>query len=173
MGVGTTLLVISAFGVAAVAFAAMEKEKNNLAGKNKWGRKDKIDELRKDKNAYQQRKVLTRTEVVFYQRLIAALPECLILAQVSLSSVVEVKEHLREAKAFLYQINQKSLDYVICLPDFTVVAVIELDDWTHKRRDRVKADKTKDEVLAVAGVPIIRWHAEEMPSVEEIRRAIV
>jgi very-short-patch-repair endonuclease len=107
-----------------------------------------------------------------YRRLRAAVPECVVLAQVALSSLVGIKER-DDRRRWFNAISQKSVDFVLCLPnDFTVVAVIELDDMSHTRPDRQRADVTKDIALRVAGHPILRFKRHDMPTVEELRLAI-
>ena len=54
----------------------------------------------------------------------------------------------------------------------TTLLAIELDDWTHDSAARVKADEKKDKALASAGIPILRFHAERMPSVNVLRHDI-
>lgn len=50
--------------------------------------------------------------------------------------------------------------------------MVELDDVSHTRSDRVRADTVKDVALRTAGHPLIRFKRHEMPSVEQIREAI-
>jgi hypothetical protein len=122
---------------------------------------------------YASKKPLTETEQIFFHRLRDAMPECVILAQVQLSSIIGIDKF--KAKGDYYKwlnpIVQQSVDYLVCLPDFTIVAAVELDDkshWGKKSRDR---DNKKDKNLAAAGITLLRWHAEAMPSVEKIRHA--
>ncbi|TBR14986.1 DUF2726 domain-containing protein [Rugosibacter aromaticivorans] len=68
------------------------------------------------------------------------------------------------------QDQQKELDYLVCLKDFTIVAVIELDDSSHAREDRQKSDADKDIALLGAGYKIIRWSAQSLPDIEMIRK---
>lgn len=121
---------------------------------------------------YYGKKPLTAPEQEMYRRLKQAMPECVVLAQVSLSSLVGVKEG-EDWRRWFNRISQKSVDFVLCLPhDFTVVAVIELDDLSHTRPDRVRADTTKDVALRIAGHPILRFKRHTMPTVEQIRLRI-
>lgn len=117
---------------------------------------------------YQSKPVLSDSEQVLYHRLCEALPECHILAQVALSGVIEPSTR-DPKKAWFRKISQKSVDYVVCLKDFTTVAVIELDDGTHRREDRRKSDRDKDKALGDADLPIIRWTVTALPTVEQIR----
>jgi hypothetical protein len=116
------------------------------------------------------KKVLTVPEQVLYYRLVTALPECMVLAQVQLSRILEVNKGVPRTR-WLNRINQKSADFVVCLKDSTVVAVIELDDSTHARRSRRKADLDKDKALTSAGISIVRWTTKALPEESEIRAA--
>lgn len=121
---------------------------------------------------YFGKKPLTAPEMELYGRLREAMPECIVLAQVALSSLVGVKER-DDWRLWFNRISQKSVDFVLCLPqDFTVVAVIELDDLSHARSDRQRADTAKNVALRVAGHPIIRFKRHAMPTINEIRATI-
>ena len=119
---------------------------------------------------YVARKLLTKPEQVLYYRLIEALPECVVLAQVQLSRVIEVRKG-ESSYQWRNRISQKSLDFVVCLPDSTVVAAIELDDSSHQKTHRRNADQTKDKALVDAGVKVLRWKVSELPNVNVIRTA--
>jgi len=114
---------------------------------------------------------LTQTEQVLYHRLVKALPDCLILAQVQISQLVGIKTGPLW-QGWFNKISRKSADFVVCLNDFTVVCVIELDDRTHEREDRKQGDADKDTALTGAGYNIMRWRARDMPSIEAIHKAI-
>jgi very-short-patch-repair endonuclease len=118
------------------------------------------------------RKPLTEPEQVLYHRLLKALPEHMVLAQVQLSRLLGVKKGENFA-SWYNRINQKSVDFVICRRDSTVLAVIELDDSTHDRLSRQTADAQKDKALASAGVKVIRWTAGSLPDEAAIRAAFV
>lgn len=121
---------------------------------------------------YFGKKPLTGPEQEMFRRLQQAMPECIVLAQVALSSLIGVKES-KDWRFWFNRISQKSVDFVVCLPrDFTVVAVIELDDMSHTRPHRVRADTTKDVALRIAGHPILRFKCHAMPTVEQIRLQI-
>ncbi len=116
------------------------------------------------------KKPLSQPEQVLYHRLVAALPECIVLAQVQLSQVLGVK------KGFNYyqwhnRINRMSLDFLVCLKDSTVVAAVELDDKTHQRTRRIEADAKKEKALSAAGVVLVRWNVSALPNEDAIRRA--
>jgi hypothetical protein len=115
--------------------------------------------------------VITPPEQILYRRLLEALPECMVLAQVQLSRVLGVQDG-HPFHVWNNRISRMSLDFVVCRWNGRLVAVIELDDRSHERADRIEADAKKDAALAAAGVPIIRWKVHAMPNHAQIRQAI-
>ena len=120
---------------------------------------------------YYQKHVMTEPEQILYYRLVAAHPTAMVLAQVGLSRVLGVKSGKGQRSGFA-RISQKSLDFVICKPDASIVAVIELDDASHRAKHRQYADRVKDAALMSAGINVIRWNVRALPSVDEIKDAI-
>lgn len=105
---------------------------------------------RRADDAAKRRVPLTNREQAMYHRLRSSLPEHIILAQVSLGALLTARSH-----AARNRFNQKIADFVVCTPAFDVIAVIELDDNSHKtRRDR---DAARDAMLARAGIRTIRY----------------
>ena len=102
------------------------------------------------------KKLLTEPEQVLYHRLVRALPDHIVFAQVQLSRVLGVKKgsNFRE---WNNRISRMSLDFAVCRKDASIVAAIELDDATHDEPKRVEADAKKDKALASAGVRLVRW----------------
>lgn len=117
------------------------------------------------------RKPLTQPEQVLYHRLVAAMPECIVLAQVQLSRILGVKKGFNFHE-WNNRINRMSVDFVVCLKDSTVVAAVELDDKTHEKASRVQADAKKEKALSSAGVAIVRWHINALPDEHAIRQAL-
>lgn len=117
---------------------------------------------------YYAKPPLTQPEQVLYFRLLKALPDHIILAQVQLSRFLGVKKG-NDYQSWSNRINRMSADFVVCNKDSSVVAVIELDDSSHARANRQAADAKKDKALASAGVRIIRWQVNAIPSGEAIQ----
>ena len=120
---------------------------------------------------FTSRKPLSRVEQVLYFRLAQALPEFVVLAQVPLSSFLRVRRG-RTWHEWHNRIAQKSVDFLVCERDFSIVTAIELDDATHERDDRAHADRTKSRALTAAGVRLVRWRTTELPDVATIRRIV-
>jgi hypothetical protein len=116
------------------------------------------------------KKPLTQPEQVLYHRIVAAMPECMVLAQVQLSQVLGVKKGFN-FREWNNRINRMSLDFLVCLKDSTIVAAVELDDKTHEKASRIEADAKKEKALSAAGVAIVRWHVSALPDETAIRQA--
>ncbi len=116
---------------------------------------------------------LSEPEQTLFIRLMEALPERVILAQVAMQTLVGIKKKNNPKwQTQFNEINQKHVDFVVCRPDFSVEAIVELDDSTHQRTNRIKSDVVKDVAFSAINYPLIRFHVRHMPSVEEIREAI-
>ena len=117
---------------------------------------------------FQKRKLITATETVLFERLRQALPDHYIFTQVQLSQLVAIKKG-HSFKMWFSRISQMSVDFVIADEFLNTVAAVELDDKSHySDEDRHKADAKKDKVLTAAGIRVVRWRCEIMPSVEQI-----
>ena len=120
---------------------------------------------------YRQVKPLSAAEQTLYWRLREALPECIVLSQVTFSRFMKPDTGglapLAVYRALQNRIAQKTLDFLVCLPDFTVVAAVELDDASH----RADADRQRDELLNAAGITVIRVTVDDIPSAQRIREA--
>ncbi len=115
--------------------------------------------------------VLTAVEQVLYRRLIEALPEYVILGQVSLRQVVDVRGNPRDW-SLINRFDRLTLDFLVTSREFAPVVAIELDDSTHLLPDRRDADARKNHALQSAGLPLIRWSVRSMPDAEAIRQAV-
>lgn len=107
------------------------------------------------------RSVLTEREREMFWTLQGALhPHYIVLSQVDMKQVLRIKDR-RNERRWRGVIAQKSLDFVVCDHSTTVVAVIELDDKTHRRADKERA-------LKDAGVKF--WRVSNVPSVQQIQK---
>ena len=153
------LLVVAlvVLAVCAVAVAVLKRRGALGAGDAPW--------------PFYPKKPLTQPEQVLYHRLVAALPEHIVLAQVQLSRVFGVKKGFNFHE-WNNRINRMSLDFVVCLKDSTVVAAVELDDKTHEKASRAEADAKKERALSAAGVALVRWSVSALPDESAIRGAL-
>jgi very-short-patch-repair endonuclease len=85
-----------------------------------------------------------------YHRLRSALPWAQVFPQVSFSALLQ-----SQSQATRNTFNRKVADYVICDPSLSPLAVIELDDSSHRGREA--ADAHRDSLLTKAGYRVIRY----------------
>lgn len=121
---------------------------------------------------YYVKKPLSQPEQILYFRLIEALPDKIVLAQVQLSRFLGVKKGF-DYQSWINRVNRMSADFVICNKDSSVLAVIELDDSTHESSSRQLQDQKKNKVLASANIKLIRWHVKSIPDVENIKTELM
>jgi len=150
------VLALVVLAALAVAFVMLKRRASSDASNAPW--------------PLYAKKPLTQPEQVLYHRLVAAMPECIVLAQVQLSQVLGVKKGFN-FHAWNNRINRMSLDFLVCLKDSTIVAAVELDDKTHEKASRVEADAKKEKALSAAGVALIRWNVSALPDENAIRLA--
>ena len=115
--------------------------------------------------------LMTKREQQLYWRLVETLPDCLIMSQVSIMGVLNVKkEYYRHSFKYTNQVDRLRLDFVVCRKDTYPLAVIELDDSSHDNEKQQQRDDKKDKALTDAGIKIIRWR--EIPDSETIKTAL-
>lgn len=114
---------------------------------------------------------LSEVEQTLYHRLVKALPEHIILAQVQLSQLLSVRQGYN-FQEWNSRISQLCADFVVCARDATVIAVIELDAGNRDRGERLAADQRAHKALASANIRLLRWQAWALPDEESIRRQL-
>jgi len=115
---------------------------------------------------------MSQPEQVLFHRLVRALPEHIVLAQVQVSRVLGVKKGSRFHE-WNNRINRLSYDFVVCTKDSSVIAAIELDDKSHEEESRVLTDAKKDKATRDAGIRLIRWRVGAMPTESAIREELL
>ncbi|MGJ8621086.1 MAG: DUF2726 domain-containing protein [Methylophilaceae bacterium] len=131
-----------------------------------------LPQLQEEIWPYYSKKSLTQPEQVMYHRLVEALPDKIILAQVQLSRFIGVNKG-HDFNSWFNKINRMSIDFLVCEKDFSIIAAIELDDNSHNRPDRQDADDKKNKVLTAAKVRLIRWHVNSKPDINQIQREVL
>ena len=121
-----------------------------------------------EKWPFYAKRPLSKPEQIFYFRLIEALPENVILAQVQLSRFLGIRKG-NNNRSWLNRINRMSADYIVCGKDFSILAVIELDDSSHDREDRKISDAKKSRAITSADIKLVRWNVKDIPDVSAIR----
>jgi hypothetical protein len=127
-------------------------------------------EIQKSNNSFLISKTpLTIPEQKFYFILVKAVPELIILPQVSFSRFLEAKGgNKSESFALFATARQKVADYLVCDHSFNIICAIELDDSTHS----LSNDKKRDEILKNSGINTVRFKTNKIPSSTTLKEAI-
>lgn len=127
------IFVVIAIAVAIAVFAKMSK------GNAKKG-------------TFGPRTLITANEQGMFWKLISTFPtpEFIVLTQVSFGALLTAKNG-----ASRYSFSQKRADFVLTNKGFKVLAIIELDDSSHKGREN--EDSNRDAMLIEAGYKVLRY----------------
>ena len=150
------LIALVAFVVVAGLVAAALRRSKDETGERKW--------------PFFAKKPLSPPEQVLYFRLVRALPDQIVLAQVQLSRILGVKKG-DNYQSWLNRISQLSADFVVCAKDASVL--VELDDASHQSERRREADRRKTRALEAASLKIIRWKVTQLPDEAIIRSTVL
>lgn len=133
MKIALLIFVAIAIAVAVAVFAKMSK------GNAKKG-------------TFGPRLLATANEQGMFWKLINAFPapEFIVLTQVSFGALLTARNG-----ASRYSFAQKRADFVLANNGFKVLAIIELDDSSHKGRE--KEDANRDAMLIEAGYKVLRY----------------
>lgn len=122
---------------------------------------------------YRRQAVLTKTELRFFERLLAAFPEQIVVPQMAMSAIIEADisaDNKADRHKLRGKISQKRMDFVVLdRKTCQVLHVIELDDATHDKPSRKQEDANRDAILASVGYRTHRFDARKMPTAEELR----
>lgn len=121
----------------AVVIGVMKSKEKSLKGEK--GEKD-----------IRAKRPLTERQQSMFFRLNSTFPDHVVLSQVAFSALITSRQ-----PATRNGFNRKMADFVLCSKAFDVLAVIELDDSSHKGRQREDADR--DEWLTSAGYRVVRY----------------
>ena len=118
-----------------------------------------------------KKRLLTPTEISFFNLLLQATPGRYIFTQVALSQLIGVPSGSQKQSSF-NRINRMSIDFVVCDAQLNTLLAIELDDPSHDRSPSIERDLKKDTVLATAGVRLVRLRVEAIPSLEVLKKLL-
>lgn len=107
-----------------------------------------------------KKRLMTQREEAMYNRLTDSLPDKRILAQVSLGALLSAR-----TRATRNSFDRKIADFVVCDKALQVIAVIELDDESHKSKE--DKDKARDSLLTNAGYRVIRY--SNVPDIRQVQ----
>ncbi len=118
-------------------------------------------------------RVLTQTERRAQMLLLQALPECMVLAQLPLPRFIRVPTR-NSYQEWMHRMSQLCADLVVCDASSQVLAVVEVRRAPGKDSERTqKRHARMDRVLSKAGVRVIVWNEEALPSASAVRELVL
>lgn len=130
--------------------------------KNENSKKENTDDNKIENNMpYVKKYLLTKNEWAFYKKIkpICDKNNLHIISKVRLADIVEVKKGLenKEWQKYFNKIKNKHVDFILCNPEnLAIIAIIELDDKTHERKDRIESDNFKNKLFDCIDYKLIR-----------------
>ncbi len=171
------------FIIFAILFLFLKGWANKRLEERKWKRefdkkrqfkKEAIQEERKKEPSTSDhggatifpKRPLSKPEQILYHRLVEALPDHLILPQVSFSRFLFAKGGDKSQNfARFGKVRQKVVDYLICDKSFRIIAAVELQDSSHTE----EKDAERRAIFKEAGLKLIEWDVGRMPSREDVQ----
>jgi hypothetical protein len=115
-------------------------------------------------------RVLTIAERQAYELMRRALPGYLVLAQVPLSRFIRVPARHSYAD-WLQRVGSLSADLLLCDAGSRVLAVVDIRSPGESERSRRRHERMT-RVLRKAGVHVLTWREDALPSAAEVRHAM-
>ena len=118
---------------------------------------------------YQNKNVFTEREKFAFAQLKSIVERhgYSVLDKVRLFDLIEPSFLTDNKKVAQYKIQSKHVDFVLCNTELKAQHVIELDDATHDRPDRIERDRFVDSALEMAGYNVL--HTREINENEILR----
>lgn len=121
---------------------------------------------KRPKFPYKSARLFTETEYAFYLVLKQCINEDELLScKVRLGDVIVPTVNEIKYRNF---VNQKHIDFLIADREGNPLLVIELDDRSHNRPDRVRRDEFVNNALKAAGLPILHVPVADEYPLEEL-----
>jgi hypothetical protein len=179
MGALIAFIVFIAF-LAGVKTTMNKKEKHwSNHPKEGWKDRVRIDqsnetkiEARKKAQYRDKLQLLNKSEQIILNRLKEAAPAMHIFSQVSMSQLFHINRYSKDGYRQLGEIGRKSVDFLVCRADTSIVVAIELNGPTHNTAKQQASDEKKKLALEEAGIPLVIWKPESIPSVEDMRKIL-
>lgn len=116
-----------------------------------------ITNVKDYKHSYEPRYLMTLNEKMQYKKLYQWTQgkELSIFTKVRLLDLISPRKNQNNYKGLLWKIQAKHVDFVICDKDIRVKAIVEINDNSHKTKERAERDKFVTEVLKACGYNVL------------------
>lgn len=125
-----------------------------------------------EKMPYIKKPILTNNELMFYQEFkrIAIKYGYIILTKIRMADLLEIRKDIKQkAEWYTYfaKIKSKHVDFALAeINNLNPLILIEVDDGSHQRADRIERDKFIDKAYTDAGYYVL--HAKNLNGLEDI-----
>lgn len=113
----------------------------------------KKEEPKKKEIIYTKKSLLTYKEKTFYNLLSKLQNDYIVLPQINLATVIEKKSDTKYQNELYRNIDFGIFDK----KDFTIKALIELNDESHNTKDRIARDYKVKEICEKANIPLLKF----------------
>lgn len=97
--------------------------------------------------------------------------DLIVCPKVRLLDLIEPKHNRPNYISLLNKVKSKHVDFVLCDKELNVIAIIELDDPSHRKLDRMERDKFVNQILKSVGYTIVHVQAIH-PNIIEVISSI-
>lgn len=154
------LVILIIFAVYKLAPKKTKRRKNNYTNQEIYTENYAQDSEETEKDIgknYQKKWLLTYHEKAAYEQLkvITDKHQLTLFAKVRLFDLVEPRKGNPKYKTYMYKIQAKHVDFVICDQALVARYIIELDDNSHNTPERQKRDAFVDAVLTATGYKVL------------------
>ncbi|PTU69229.1 DUF2726 domain-containing protein [Chromobacterium haemolyticum] len=163
-GINMTTLAIIFIVLAALAALMKSNKGSKIKLKNEEAKAKKYEpeyeaNTRKFGSArfkIKNKTLLTQREQECFKRLTQSLhPDFLVFPQVAFSQIIDTEGGSKfDNEGLRRTMSQKVADFVVCKPDLTMIAIIELDDKSHIGKE--EKDKQRDSIVRQIGLMPLR-----------------
>lgn len=113
-------------------------------------------------------RLLNEAEQVLYERLLEAMPNMRIFAQIGVAQLAQLRG--RQDAQRLHGMAGRGVDFVVCGSDFSIMAAIELA-WPQPAANS-PAEDDKRRALESLGIPLIIFRPNQLPDADALSREI-
>jgi hypothetical protein len=99
--------------------------------------------------------------------------EYYVFPQIHLDALLRPTMNGRDGVYAWRHINQKSVDFVLCNRELRPLLAIELDDWSHERRDRIERDRIVEALFKESALPLERLTRYDIDNVAKLRERLM
>ena len=155
-------------------FLATKSKKSSKKNQtqNKYTQQSETNKIEKNeiRKAYQKKWLLTYNEKDAYKKLKSSAEKYgyTVFTKVRLFDLVEPIKQNPKYKTYLYKIQAKHVDFVLCDRKLVARYIIELDDNSHTQEERKERDEFVDIVLTSTGYKVLHMNSINTEEIEEL-----